>query len=148
MEGIKGIFAAMAWRPSGNWILSKRIPSFGAKTPNVLLVIKQAGNHFNVTRSMVYDEEIRESRYTLDGTENINTEPNEASPVTIRSTSKWSNDALVLEGTSSFAGTDTEVITKWKTEYLLSDDGEILTVIETHQIPFGEAVISQIFHRQ
>ncbi len=133
---------------SGDWILSERIPSFGTKTPNVLLVIKQTGNDFDVARNMIDDEKIIESHYTLDGTENINTKPNEAGLETIRSCSKWNNGTLVLEGTSTFTGPDKDVTTKWKTEYLLSEDGAVLTVIETHPTPFGEAVISQIFNRQ
>jgi hypothetical protein len=147
--GFSPMFAnAAGMNFSGGWILSERIPSFGSKTPNVLLVIKQAGNNFYVTRSMIDDERIIESHYTLDGTENINTEPNEAGLVTIRSTSKWNNGALVLEGLSIFAGPDKDVTTKWKTEYVLSDDGAVLTVIETHPTPFGEAVTSQIFIRR
>ena len=107
------------------------------------------GNIFlNPCSSMVDDEKIIESHYTPDGTENINTEPNEAGLITIRSTSKWNNGTLVLEGSSIFAGPDSDVTAKWKTEYLLSEDGAILTMIETHPTPFGEAVISQIFSRR
>ena len=112
------------------------------------LVINHIGNYFEVTRSMIEDERTVESHYTLDGMENINTEPNAAGLVTIRSTSKWNNNTLVLEGSKTFAGPDGDVTTKWKTEYLISDDGSVLTVIETHPSPFGEAVISQIFNRQ
>ena len=133
---------------SGEWILSERIPSFGTKTPDVLLIINQTRDHFDVTRNMMDEEEIIESHYTLDGMENVNTEPDEAGPVTIRSTSKWSSGVLVLEGLSIFASSDKDVTTKWKTEYLLSDDGEVLTVIETHPTPFGETAISQIFKRK
>jgi hypothetical protein len=133
---------------SGNWFLSKLIPLFGAKTPNVLLVIKQTGNYLEVTRSMIDEEKTIEAHYTLDGAENINTESNAAGPVTIRSTSKWNNSTLVLEGSSTFAGPDKDVTSKWKTEYLLSEDGAFLTVTETHPTPFGEAVISQVFSRK
>jgi hypothetical protein len=89
-----------------------------------------------------------ESNYTLDGRENINTEPNAAGPVTIRSTSKWIHGVLVLEGTRTFEGQDKNTTTKWKTEYLLSSGGTLLTVSETHQTPFGEVVISSTFSRK
>jgi hypothetical protein len=133
---------------SGDWILNERIPSFGAKTPRVLLVIKQTGNDFKVTRNIIDEDKIIESSYTLDGAENINTEPNAAGLVTIRSTSKWNNGALVLEGSSTFSGPNGDITSKWEKEYLLSDDGADLTVTETHPTPFGEAVISQIFSRK
>jgi hypothetical protein len=133
---------------SGHWVLRERIPSDGAKTPQVMLVINQTGNDFNVTRIIVDEDKIIESHYTLDGTENINTDQNEAGLVTIRSTSKWDNGALVLEGSITVENPDNNVTNKWKTEYLLSENGSALAVTETHQTPFGETVISQIFSRK
>ena len=97
---------------------------------------------------MADEEKTIESHCTLDGAENTNTVANAAGPVTSRSTSKWNNTILVLEGSSTFEGPDKNVTTKWKTEYLLSDNGAELTVSETHQTPFGEAVISEVFSRK
>jgi hypothetical protein len=133
---------------SGNWVMTDRIPSFGMPAPNVSLLIKQTGNDLAVTLNMPDEEKTVESHYTHDGAENINTVPNAAGPVTIRSTSKWNNSTLVLEGVSIFEGPDKTVTTKWKTEYLLSENGALLTVSETHQTPFGEAVISEAFKRK
>jgi len=133
---------------SGDWVLRERVPSVGAKTPQVLLVINQTGNDFKVTRIMIDEDKIVESHYTLDGTENINTDLNEAGLVTIRSTSKWDNGVLVLEGSIIFENQDKDVTNKWKTEYLLSENGTALAVTETHQTPFGESVVSQIFSRK
>ena len=133
---------------SGDWVLRERVPSVGAKTPQVLLVINQTGNDFKVITIMIDEDKIIESHYTLDGTENINTDLNEAGLVTIRSTSKWDNGVLVLEGSIIFENQDKDVTNKWKTEYLLSENGTALAVTETHQTPFGETVISQIFSRK
>jgi hypothetical protein len=133
---------------SGDWVLKERIPSGGAKTPQVLLVSNQTGNDFKVITIMIDEDKIIESHYTLDGTVNVNTDLNEAGLVTIRSTSKWDNGALVLEGSITFENQDKDVTNKWKTEYLLSENGTALAVTETHQTPFGETVISQIFSRK
>ena len=134
---------------SGEWILSELVPLSGAaRIPHVSLVIKQTGNDLSVTRHMIDEDRTIESHYTLDGTENINIEANAAGPVTIRSISKWNNGALVLEGSSTFAGPNEDVTTKWKREYLLDDGGAVLTVTETLPTPFGEAVISRIFSRR
>jgi hypothetical protein len=133
---------------SGNWILTKRVPSFGAPVPNVSLVIKQTDNDLAITQNVVDEEKIIESHYTLDGAANVNTEPNAAGPMTIRSTSKWNNGTLVLEGLSTFEGPKKNATTKWKTEYQLSDNGTLLTVSKTIQTPFGEAVVSEAFSRK
>ena len=133
---------------SGTWVLSENIPSFGIKTPNVLLVIEHTGNVFNVTRVTIDGDKTVESQYTLDGAENINTETNAAGETIIQSISTWNNSVLVLEGTSTFAGTDEDVTTKWKTEYRLSENGAVLTATRTHQTPFGEAVITEVFTRK
>jgi hypothetical protein len=133
---------------SGNWILTKRIPSLGAPVPSVSLVIKQAGSDFAVIRNVGGEDKTIELRYTLDGAENINIESNAAGPVTIRSTSTWNNSTLVLEGSSTFEGPDKNDTTKWKTEYLLSDNGAVLTVSRTIPTPFGEVVRSEVFSRK
>lgn len=133
---------------SGNWVLTKRIPSLGAPPPNVLLVIKQTGNDLTVTQNDIDAEKTIESHYTLDGAENVNSESNAAGPVTIRSTSKWSNSTLVIEGSNTFVGTDNTVTSKWMREYSLSENGAVLTVSEMHQTPFGPAVISLVFSRK
>ena len=133
---------------SGKWILSEVNPSFVAEIPNVLLVIEQTGNVFKVIRVTVDEDKTVESQYTLDGAENINTEPNVAGQATIRSTSTWNNSVLVLEGSSTFTGPDKDVTTTWKTEYLLSEIGEVLTVAKTRQTPFGEVVITEVFTRK
>ena len=133
---------------SGDWVLSRRIPSFGAKTPNVILAIRQMGNDFAVTRTLMDEDQTIESHYTLDGNENINIVPNAAGRLAVHSTSTWKDGVLVLEGWSTFAGPEKDVITKWKMEYALSDNGDILTTTETHPTPFSEAVISQVFNRK
>ncbi len=134
---------------SGNWILTKRIPNpFGTPVPNVSLIIKQTGNDLDLTQNMADQEQIVESHYTLDGEENINTEPNAAGPVTIRSTSKWNNSTLLVEGSRTFEGPNKTDTTTWKTEYLLSDNGTVLTVSKTIKTPFGEVVVSEVFSRK
>jgi len=133
---------------SGNWVLTKRIPSLGFPVPNVLLVVRQTGNDLAITQNMTDEEKTVELHYTLDGAENINTEPNEAGSVIIRSTSKWNNNTLVIEGSNTFDGGDRSRTTKWKTEYLLSDDGAALTVSKTIRTPFGEVVVSEVFSRK
>ena len=133
---------------SGNWVLTKRIRSLGTPVPNVLLVIKQTGNDLAVARIVSDEEKIIESHYTLDGAENTNTESNAAGPVTIRSTSKWNSNTLVIEGSSTFEGPEKTVTNKWKTEYLLSDNGAVLTVSKTIQTPFGEVVASEVYSRK
>jgi hypothetical protein len=133
---------------SGEWILSERIPSFGGEIPQVSLVIEQTGNDLKITRSMIEEDKTIESYYTLDGSENLNTEPNAAGPVTIRSTSKWENGVLVLEGSSIFADPDEVVTTKWKIEYQLTENGETLAATKTIPTPFGDAVVSEIFIRK
>jgi hypothetical protein len=133
---------------SGNWILTKRIPSFGEQTPNVVLVIKQNGNDLTVTKNDVDAEKIVESHYTLDGTENVNTEFPLTGPMTIRSTSSWNNSTLVLKGSSTFEGPDKKVTNKWETEYQLSENGAVLTVSRMIKTPFGEVVVSEVFSRK
>ena len=134
---------------TGNWALTKRIPSpFGGSVENVALIIKQTGNDLYETRNMPDQKKTIESHYTLDGAENINTEPNAAGPVTIRTTSKWNNNTLVLQGSSTFEGPDKTDTKPWKTEYLLSDDGTALTVSKTIKTPFGEIVVSEVFSRK
>jgi hypothetical protein len=134
---------------SGNWVLTKLIPSLiGVPIPNASLVIKQGGNDLEVIRKLADEEKSIKSHYTLDEAENINTEPNAAGTVTIRSTSKWNNGTLVIEGSSTFEGPAKNVTGKWKTEYLLSDNGAVLTVSKTIQTPFGEIVTSEVFNRK
>lgn len=133
---------------SGTWTLSEIIPSFGGGIPNVQLDIEQIGNFFKVIRVTIDEDKTVESLYTLDGEENINIEPIADGLATIRSTSTWKNDVLILEGSSSAAGPDNNVTTKWKAEYLLSENAGFLTVTRTHQTPFGEAVITEVFTRK
>jgi hypothetical protein len=133
---------------SGNWVLARMTPSYGGPVPNVSLVIKQSDNDLEIVENTADQEKIIQSHYTLDGAENINTEPNAAGTVTIRSTSRWNNNTLVFEGSSTFEGAAQKTSTKWKKEYLLSDNGMVLTVSKTIQTPFGEIVISEVFSRK
>jgi hypothetical protein len=156
---------------SGEWILTRITPSpgAGAQVPNVTLIITQTGNGLVVIRNAADEGTAPESintpfgsiirnaddrqksieyHYTLDGAESINTEPNAAGPVIIRSTSRWNNNTLVLEGTSTFEGSDKSLTTKWKREYLLSDNGAALAVSKTVKTPFGEVAISEIYLRK
>jgi hypothetical protein len=134
---------------SGNWVLSKSLPR--ASAPGTIkLGIRQSGNDLVIVQTTIRDGESSslEARYTLDGSENTNIEPNTAGDITIKSKSRWNNGTLVLEGSSTFAGPNGDVSTKWKREYSLSADGTTLTLVETHPTPFGEAVITKLFTRE
>jgi hypothetical protein len=134
---------------SGDWILAKRTPSpFDIPVPDVILIIKQTSNDLDITRILADDEKTIESHYTLDGSENVNIEPNTAGPITIRSTSKWNNNTLIIEGSSAFEGPDKTDTTPWKMEYMLSSNGAVLTVSRTVKTPFGEVVVSEVFSRK
>jgi hypothetical protein len=134
---------------SGNWVLTKRIPNpLGAPVPNVSLIIRQNGIDLEVTQHIADREKTVESHYTLDGAENINTESNAAGPVAVRSKSRWNSSTLVLEGSRTFEGPKKTETTQWKTEYLLSDAGAVLTLSTTIKTPFGEVVVSEVFSRK
>ena len=114
----------------------------------IALDIVQSGNEFVVTQTGVLDGEktTEESKYTLDGAENVNTKSNAPGPpTTIRSTSSWNNGILILQGTSTSVGPEGDVVRRWEREYFLSADHTALTVRETHPTPFGDAVVSRVY---
>ncbi len=79
----------------------------------ITLDIMQSGNEFVVTQTAVLDGEktTEESKYTLDGTENVNTKSNAPGPpTTIRSTSSWNNGILTLQGSSTSVGPEGDVV--------------------------------------
>ncbi len=143
------IFAQQTENFSGHWVLVKTMP-VRANPGNITLDIMQSGNEFVVTQTAALDGEktTEESKYTLDGAENVNTKSNAPGPpTTIRSTSSWNNGILTLQGSSTSVGPEGDVVSPWKREYFLSADHAALTVSITQPTPFGDAIISQIFGR-
>ena len=143
------VFAQQTENFSGHWVLAKTTP-FATNPGNATLDIAQSGNDFAVTEATVVDgkKATVESRYTLDGVENVNTRSNTVGPpTTVRSTSSWNNGILTLQGTSTSVGKEGEVVRPWEREYFLSADRAALTVRVTESTPFGEAVVSQVYGR-
>ncbi len=141
------VFAQQTANFSGHWMLTKTLPFLAANPGDVTLDIVQAGNDFVVTQTTVVDGEKTtvESKYTLDGTENVNTKSDARGRATIRSNSSWNNEILTLQGSITRNSPGGDVVNPWKTEYFLSADHAALTVRETHSTPFGDAVISQVY---
>ncbi len=133
---------------SGDWVLSKTLP-YGGAQGTIKLAIRQSGNDLVIARTTARDREsgTLEARYTLDGAENTNIEPNAAGDITIKTKSRWDKGTLVLEGSSLFTGPNGDIVRKWKQEYSLSADGSTLTLGETHPTPFGDAVTTQLFSK-
>ena len=116
----------------------------------ITLDIMQSGNEFVVTQTAVLGGEktVDESKYTLDGTENLNVKSNEPGPPTkIWTTSTWNNGILILQGSSTSVGPEGDIVKPWKREYSLSADHTVLTVSETIETPFGNVIRLQIYSR-
>jgi hypothetical protein len=143
------VFAQQTENFSGHWVLAKTMPINTVKVPgSFTLDIMQSGNEFAVTQTAALDGEktTEESKYTLDGTENVNIKSNEPGPpTTIRSTSSWNNGILTLQGSSTSVGPEGDVVRPWKREYFRSADHTVLSVRETIPTPFGDAVVSQVY---
>ena len=143
------VFAQQTENFSGHWVLAKTMPINTVKVPgSITLDIMQSGNEFVVTQTAALDGEktTEESKYTLDGTENVNIKSNEPGPpTTIRSTSSWNNGILTLQGSSTSVGPEGDVVRPVEKRVFSVSGSRRPDHQGDDPTPFGDAIISQVY---
>jgi hypothetical protein len=119
---------------SGEWKLSASKSDFGPMPPPASRTdkITHADPKLNVTttQSGSNGEATFELKYTTDGTETTN----DLRGNSLKSTSKWDGDTLVLTTKGSLGGNEITLADKWN----LSDGGKTLTIARHITVSQGE----------
>ncbi len=119
---------------SGEWKLNVSKSEFGPLPAPISRTdkIKHEDPALKITTTQANQqgEGTFELNYTTDGKESVN----EIRGNTMKSTSKWDGDTLVIDTKANFGGNDLTLSDKWS----LSGDGKVLTINRHIASPMGE----------
>jgi hypothetical protein len=129
---------------SGEWKLNVSRSDFGPLPVPVSRTDKikheEPALKVTTTQASQQGEGTFELNYTTDGKESVN----EIRGNSMKSTSKWDGDTLVIETKANFNGNDLMLSDKWS----LSADGKVLTINRHIASPMGELDQKVVLEKQ